>query len=171
MKKVVIRYGLLASLLIVVLSAIDMFLIAKVAGAEIQEIAGYLTMLISMVFVFLGIRHYRDMVNGGFLSFGEGMKVGVLIVLIPSLFFGIFDILYTEVINPGWMEQYYLDYESKLKATIPADKLESALKDLQAQKEIFSNPFLQFLLMALTVFIIGLIVTIISSLTLKKVKK
>jgi F0F1-type ATP synthase membrane subunit c/vacuolar-type H+-ATPase subunit K len=75
------------------------------------------------------------------------------------------------VINPGWMEQYYTDYASKLKATIPADKLESALKDLQAQKEIFSNPFLQFLLMALTVFIIGLIVTIISSLTLKKVKK
>ena len=117
------------------------------------------------------VRHYRDMVNGGFLSFGEGMKVGVLIVLIPSLLFGIFDILYTEVINPGWMEQYYVNYESKLKATIPADKLESALKYLQAQKEIFSNPFLQFLLMALTVFIIGLIVTIISSLTLKKVKK
>lgn len=168
MKKTVLRYGLYATGLIVAVSAFNMFVLVKIAGEAGQELAGYLTMLLSMIFVFTGIRYYRDHENGGTLRFGEGLKVGTLIVLIPSVFFGLFDLLYTKVINPGWLEDYYGKYMEKIKAaTVPA-KLEAALKAAQEQKEMFSNPLIQFSLMAVTVFIIGFIVTIIASLTLRK---
>jgi hypothetical protein len=168
MKKTVFRYGMYATILIVAVSAFNMFVLVKLTGESGQEVAGYLTMLLSMIFVFAGIRHYRDRENGGALSFGEGLKVGLLIVLIPSIFFGLFDLLYTKVIHPGWMEEYYGKYIAKLKASTAPDKLEAALKAANDQKEMFSNPVMQFLLMALTVFIIGSIVTIIASLTLRK---
>jgi heme/copper-type cytochrome/quinol oxidase subunit 2 len=171
MKKTVFRYGMYATILIVTVSAFNFFLLSKLTGEAGQEVAGYLTMLLSMIFVFIGIRHYRDYENGGRLSFGEGLKVGVLIVLIPSVFFGLFDLLYTEVINPNWLEEYYTKYADKLKASTAPEKLDAALKKLSAEKEIFSNPIYQFLLMAVTVFIIGFIVTIISSITLKKSRK
>lgn len=171
MNKTVFRYGIYATILIVTVSAFNFFVLSKLTGETGQELAGYLTMLLSMIFVFIGIRHYRDQENGGSLSFGQGLKVGVLIVLIPSVFFGLFDLLYTEVINPKWLDEYYAKYADKLKATTSPEKLEAALKKLAAEKEIFSNPVYQFLLMALTVFIIGFIVTIISSITLKKTKK
>jgi hypothetical protein len=48
-------------------------------------------MLLAMVFVFLGIRHFRDHENEGMLTFGQGLKIGVLIVLIPAVAFGLFD--------------------------------------------------------------------------------
>lgn len=171
MKKTVLRYGLYATILLVVLGMIDYFVLAKLAGFAVQEVAGYLTMILSMIFVFMGIRHYRDKENGGRLSFGQGLKVGILIILIPSICFGLFDILYTEVINPGWMQEYYAKYMEQIRAHTAPDQLAAALEKANKEREMFSNPFMQFLLMSLTVFIIGFIVTIISALALRRKKE
>lgn len=170
MKSTVYRYGIYSTIAIVLLSAVHFFLVVPNFKSANAEIAGYLTMLISMIFVFIGIKHYRDKVNNGTLTFWQGIKVGVLIVLIPSVAFGLFDLLYTEVINPNWLENYYAEMVEKTKKTAAPEKLASKLKELETSKEIFSNPIWQFLLMAITVFIIGFIVTIISSLTLNKAK-
>jgi hypothetical protein len=170
MKSTVYRYGLLSMLALVVFSAIQLFAL-KNTSFEVQEASGYLAILVSMIFVFLGIRHYRDRVNSGYMTFGQGLKIGLLIVLIPSVAFGLFDILYTEVINPGWSEEYYSHYVEKVKASTSPEKLDAVLKQVQSQKELFSSPIMQFLIMAATVFIIGLIVAIISSLSLMKKKK
>lgn len=171
MKKAVFRYGMFATLAIVIISAFNLFVLTKLTGYGGQEIAGYLTILLSMIFVFLGIRYYRDKENGGALSFGEGLKIGLLIVLIPAVFFGLFDLLYTKVINPGWMQEYYTQYVAKIKASTPPDKLDEVLKKMEKEKELFSSPVMEFLLMAATVYIIGFMVTIISTLTLKRKKQ
>ena len=171
MKPVIFRYGIYATLAIVVLSAVHFFIVMPNVSWANAEFAGYLTMILSMIFVFMGIRYYKNHVNNGFLSFGEGLKIGILIVLIPSVAFGFFDILYTEVLNPSWADQYYTQMEQKIRSTAAAGEVEAKLKSLQKSREMFSNPVFQFLLMAATVFIIGLIATIISTLTLIKKKK
>lgn len=168
MNSTVFRYGIYATLAIVALSAIHFFIVMPNVAYGNAEIAGYLTMILSMVFVFMGIRHYRDRVNSGSLSFGQGLKVGVLIILIPSVSFGLFDILYTEVLNPSWSADYIRHYEEKIKATGPPVEVDKKLKKLHDDMEMFGNPIFQFLLMAGTVFIIGFIATIISSLTLMR---
>ena len=168
MKQTVFRFGIYATIAIVVLSAIHFFVILPVASYEFAEIAGYLTMLLSMVFVFIGIRHYRDRVNQGSLSFGQGMKTGTLITLVPSVFFGMFDVLYTEVLNPTWKADYLAESIERARKTLPESEFATAKANLESQMEWFNNPVFQFLLMAATVFIIGLIVTIISSLALRR---
>ena len=168
MKSTVLRYGIYAMLAMVLLSAVHVFLVVPNVKSANTEVVGYLTMLLSMIFVFAGIKHYRDKINNGTLSFWQGLKIGMLIVLIPSIAFGLFDLLYTKVINPGWMENYYKEMIEHTKKVTAPDKLDVALKKLESSKEIFSNPFLEFLLMAVTVFIIGFIVTIISSLALRR---
>ena len=169
MKSTVFRYGMYATLTIVGLSW-GVFFLLKNMGQGLQEVSGYLTMLLAMIFIFFGIRHFRDRVNGGYLSFGQGLKIGVLIVIIPAVAFGLFDILYTEVLNPTWKEEYYTKYIDGLKKSVAADKLDAAIKKAEKEKEMFSNPLFQFLLMGGTVFIIGFIVAIISSLTLRRSK-
>jgi len=169
MKSTVYRYGIYATLTIIALSYTAFFLLRNI-DLSLQEVAGYLTMLLAMIFIFLGIRHFRDRVNGGYLSFGQGLKIGILIVLIPAVAFGLFDILYTEVLNPTWKEDYYSKYIENLKKSVAANKLDAAIRKVEKEKEMFSNPVFQFLLMGGTVFIIGFIVTIISSLTLRRSK-
>ncbi|MBL7742459.1 MAG: DUF4199 domain-containing protein [Chitinophagaceae bacterium] len=170
MKPVVFRYGIYATLAIVALSAFHFFVIVPSVSWANAEIAGYLTMILSMIFVFLGIRYYRDHVNNGTLGFGQGLKIGLLIVLIPSVFFGLFDILYTEVLNPSFFEDYYTHQIEVIRASYTKEQAAAKIKSLDDQKEMFGNPVFQFLLMAATVFVIGFIVTIISSLTLMKKK-
>ena len=169
MKPTIFRYGIYATITIVVVGLLSLFALGN-ASQMIQEIAGYLSMLLAMIFVFLGIRHFRDHVNGGLLTFGQGLKIGILIVLIPSIAFGLFDLLYTRVINPTWMDDYYSRHIENLRKTVSPDKLDAAIKKAEQQKELFSNPIMEFLLMAATVFIIGFIVTIISSLALRRSK-
>ncbi len=65
------------------------------------------------------IRQYRDQVNGGTLSFGQGLKVGMTIVLLPALLFGVFDVLYTKLFNPGFWDEYGAAELAKMKASLP----------------------------------------------------
>ena len=167
MKKTVYRYGFLAALVIIVLSAGSFLLTSKTLDYDTQEIIGYLTIFISMIFVFLGIKHFRDR-NNNTLSFGEGLKVGVLIILIPSVFFGLFGLLYTEVLNPSWGEQYYSHYIASIKDRLPPEEFAAAVKKVEKEREMFANPGLQFLLMFITVFVIGFIVSIISAISLRR---
>lgn len=169
MKSTVFRYGIYSALTILATAWVAFFALAN-ASLTIQEVAGYLSMLLAMIFVFLGIRHFRNNVNGGVLTFGQGLKIGVLIVLIPAVAFGLFDILYTEVINPGWKEDYYSKYIENLRKSVAADKLDAAIKKAEKEKEMFANPAFQFLLMGGTVFVVGFIVTIISTLALRRNK-
>ena len=169
MKSTVLRYGIYATLTLLII-AWGAFFLLKNANRGLQETAGYLSMLLAMIFIFLGIRYYRDRENGGHLTFGQGLKVGVLIVLIPAVAFGLFDILYTEVLDPTWKENYYAEYIENLRQTVSADKLQAAIQKAEKEKEMFSNPIFHFLIMGGTVFIIGFIVTIISSLALRRSK-
>jgi hypothetical protein len=167
MKKTVLRYGLFSAITIVILFTASWF-IFRDSNFEAQEVFGYTSMVLSLLFVFFGIKHYRDKENGGQLTFGQGMKVGLLIVLIPALIFGIFDIFYTTVLNPGFLDRYYTAEVAKMQQSLSASEFQAAKAELDAEKEMFSKPGVAPLVMFLTVFIIGVIVTVISSLILKR---
>ncbi len=88
MKLTILRYGIYAMLALLVLTTVHSFIVMHNVDYTTAGSTGYLTMILSMIFVFLGIRHYRDKVNGGYLNFGQGLKIGVPIVLIPAVFLG-----------------------------------------------------------------------------------
>ena len=167
MKSTVLRYGIISSIVIVALFLLE-FVIFHDSNYDVQEVFGYASMIISMLFVFFGIKHYRDKQNAGRLTFGQGMKAGVLIVLIPALVLGLFDVLYVTVINPHFMENYYGHYIQQMQQTMPAADFAKAKAKMDAQMAFFSNPVMNGLVMAVTVFMIGLIVTVISSLILRR---
>ncbi|HYF31533.1 MAG TPA: DUF4199 domain-containing protein [Chitinophagaceae bacterium] len=170
MKKTVLRYGLFSCIALVVMSILGLVIFGNpdTPNYTAHEVFGYTTMILSMVFVFFGIKHYRDQVNGGMLSFGKGMKVGLLIVLIPSVAFGLFNLIYTGAIDPEFMDKYYQHQLSQMQQRMTPGEFNAARATMEKQKEMFSNPVLQFLVMGLTVFVIGVIASVISSLVLKR---
>ena len=135
---------------------------------EVQEVIGYISIVLSLLFVFVGIRYWRDHHNQGNLSFMQGLKLGTLITLFPSIAFGFFTWLEMNVLDPGFSDKYYNHYVDKMKATVPPEKLQATLDKLEAEKEMFSNPVAQFGLMFLTVFLIGIVITVISTLILRR---
>ena len=172
MKNLVLRYGLYATAITV---GIPFILFFTMGGAEntdysLGEVIGYSTIILSMVFVFFGIKKHRDENNGGAISFWEALKVGVLIAAIPSLAFGLYNILYVEVLDPEFMDKYYQYSIEKAKISMEAADFEIRKAEMQSEKEMFQNPIIGAVVMFLTVFIIGFIVSLISSIVLKKEK-
>jgi predicted membrane protein len=133
-----------------------------------QEVLGYVSMILALGFVFFGIKQYRDKENDGKVSFKKALLIGVLISLITALVFGILDVFYTEVLNPDFMSEYYNQSVETMKASLPADEFEAKLTEMESQKELFSNPLFSFALMAMTVFAIGFIISLLSALVLQR---
>ena len=66
------------------------------------------------------------------------------------------------------MAEYYNNSVEQVSNTLSGDELQAKLKQLEEEKDMFSSPFMNFSLMFLTVFMVGLIISLISSLILSK---
>jgi ABC-type antimicrobial peptide transport system permease subunit len=169
MKRIVLKYGGLSTLLLVGTSAINYALSGGGNYAK-MEVIGYMSIFLSMIFVYFGMRQYRDNVNGGAISFMQGLKVGVLIVLLPSIAFGICEVIYIKYLDPEFVEKYYNFSIQEMKLKLSAEEFERQLKVMEGQKAMFSNVFIQFVIMALTVLIIGVAASAICALILHRKK-
>ncbi len=167
MRNTILRYGFWSALSILGLFLISSLLLKDLSFST-QEIYGYASIIISLSFVFFGIKHFRDQENNGLLSFGKGLIIGLLISLFASITFGLYNVIYVEYIDPEFMTEYYNHSVEQISQTLSGEALETKLKEMEAEKNMFSSPIMNFSLMFLTVFMIGLIISLISSLILSK---
>lgn len=169
MKKTILRYGLYGSLWSLLLFVIAYLIFHRGQDDfDTREIVGWATIVLSLIFVFLGIKYFRDKINNGYLSFGQGMKLGILITLFPSVIFGIWSLFYVYYLDPDFNTKYFDAQVEKLRKTVPANELAARVKEMESYKELNQNPAFAFGLMFLSVFLIGLIITIVSSFILKR---
>lgn len=167
MKNTVIRFGFYGLII-----AIILFLLALAFGKSLsysaQEIIGYVTMVASLSFVFFGIKHYRDHVNSGMVSFGKALIIGILISTMVGLGIGIADYIYTSVINPDFAQEFLDTSIKNLESTYSGAELETKKSELTQQMNDYgSSGFLAFI-MFVTVLIIGFILSLISALILQR---
>jgi len=166
MKKFILRYGLL-SLIFSAAIFLIMLVIGKGLSFKTQEVLGYVSIITSLSFVFFGIKQFRDKENGGVISFGKALGMGMLITLFVALGFAIIDYIYTAYINPEFAQQY-LEYSlSELDKTMSGDELIAAKESMKKQMESFGSAF-GALFMFVLVTVIGFIISLISSLFLQR---
>lgn len=167
MKKTILKYGGYGALTICVLFLISWFALADL-DMGIQEVIGYASMVVALSLVYFGIRHFRDQYNNGALTLGQGIRIGLGISLITALAFGLLDVIYVVWLNPDFMETYYQNVLSELQATLPESEFLQRKEELEAQKALFASPLMNFILMAVTVLMIGVVITLLSALILRR---
>lgn len=166
MKKTIQRFGLYSVITICILSLL-IWSTVDIVDNTTGEIIGYSSMVVSLLFVYFGIKHFRDRENNGFVTFGQALLIGILISLMAALAFGIMDVIYVKFVNPDFMTEYYDGMLEQAKS-LPADEFEIRKAELTSEKETFSNPFAHFLLMSMMVFVIGFIISLLSALMLQR---
>jgi len=171
MKKIIIKYGMYGVAVMFVISLCSFLTFKNKHNWELQEIIGYTTIVLSLLFVYFGIRHWRDKHNAGLLSFGRGLGLGSLISLFPSIAFGLFTLIEMNFLDPEFSDKFYNYQIEKVKKTTSPAELQATLQKIADEKEMFSSPFAQFFFMFLIVFVIGFIISIISALILRRNKK
>jgi len=163
MRKIGLRYGLYAAI-----TGFIAFGLSLLIGAS--EVLGYTAILIALSFVFFGIKYYRDTENNGKLRFKKALVLGILITIITAAGVAIMDGLYVTVFDPDFYINYGQEAIDKVAATGDEAALAKTKKEFEyynsmtpIQLGLFSGGF-----MFVLVTVIGMIISIISGLILKK---
>ncbi len=167
MKNTVIKYGLYALLSGFLLFGLP-FLLGMGVNFDYGELIGYTSMILSLLFVYFGIKHYRDKVNNGNISLGKAIAIGMLIASFSAIGVALFDYIYTTKINPDFATEY-IDYSiKKMEATLSPEELKIKSAELIQQMKDYGSPGFMAFMMFSTVIILGFIISLISGLILQR---
>lgn len=116
------------------------------------------------IIVALACKEFKSL-NSGFMTFGEGLGLGMLIVTVSSLISISFNQLYINVIDPGIQEEIMnFQEEMYLKQGISQEQVDTMLQ----QAERFNSPGMQFLFGMLFALLLGFLVSIVVAAVMKK---
>lgn len=170
MKKTVLTFGLIGGAVIAGLTLVTLPFAHKI-GFDKSLVVGYTVMVLSFLMVFFGIRSYRENVGGGAISFGRAFVVGILIALISSVCYVIaWEIVYFNFM-PDFMDKYAAHVIDQARASgASAAAVQQKAQEMQQFKQMYSNPFFNFAITFLEPLPVGLVLTLISALILRKKK-
>ena len=120
MKKIVLTFGLLSGVVSAALM-IREHVVHRQHRLRRGVYVGYTVIVISFLFVYFGIRSYRDNVLGGRITFGKGFQAGILITLISCVcYVGSWLVIYYNFI-PDFADKYaaYMVEDKRAKRREP----------------------------------------------------
>ncbi|MBV1908258.1 MAG: DUF4199 domain-containing protein [Kangiellaceae bacterium] len=166
MKNNIMKFGLIAGTIIVMIPLITGLIIGY--GPETYktgEIVGYSTIILSLMMIFLAVKEYQKRNPEQTVGFLKILAIGAGISFIAGLMFGIYNVIYVTYIDPEFMHTYYQYYIQSIQSSgASAEVIEQQIAQLEKEKEMFMDLTFNFALMFLTVFMIGLVVSVISGL-------
>ena len=168
MKKTVVTFGVIGGVIISTLMLATVPF-AKQIGFERAEFVGYTVMLLSFLMVFFGIRSYRENIGNGYITFGRAFAVGALITLITSLFY----VITWEVVYFKLMPNFVTDYTNYLLEKMRAagetqQAIDAKMQQMRDFKQLYDNPLLNPVITLIEPLPVGLLITLISSLVLRR---
>ena len=105
MRKTVLTFGLIAGAVMSGLMLMALVFKDEI-GFDRGEVVGYSSMVVAFLFVYFGVRAYRDNVAGGSISFGRACAVGGLIAVVASLcYVATWEVMYYKL-APDYLEKY-----------------------------------------------------------------
>ena len=133
--------------------------------------AGYAGMLIALSMIYFGIRSYRDNQGGGYVTFWKAAQIGLMITLVASVIhFAGYHAYQTW--NPEFRQFYYQKFTEHMVGKLEKPASQEAIDDIKGQlkmvQTISENPLLSLSFSIVSILPVGIVVTLISSLLLRK---
>ena len=169
MKRIVLSYGLISGAMAAGLMVVSGLLMRRSADFTGLEYVGFTGIILTMLLVFFGVRAYRDGEAGGYISFGRAFQVGLGITLISCLCYVLAWLVVYYTMVPDFMERYSAFSLEKLRAGGAGEaEMQKAVEQMEDYKALYTNPFSIAAVTFLEPFPIGLLVTVLSSILLKR---
>jgi Protein of unknown function (DUF4199) len=168
MKKTVLKFGLLSGAISALLMFSTVPFVDKI-GFDRGVIVGYTAIVLSFLMVYFGIRSYRENVGGGKITFGRAFVVGISITVISCICYVIaWEIVYFNFM-PDFMDKYAAYMVEKMRASGASQQaIDATIQQMKDLKRIYANPLINFAMTFIEPFPVGLIITLISSVILRK---
>ncbi len=169
MKKNIIICGVIGGLITTVMMVITTAFTMNNREVDHGAVYGYTSMILAFSLIFVGVRNVRDNYDSGVISFAKAFKIGLLITLIASSIYVISWLFDYYFFLTDFAEQYSAHVLEKLKSS-GASPAELAKKTAEMANftKMYKNPLFNTLITYTEILPVGLIVSLISALILKR---
>jgi len=174
MKRNSIVFGSIAGIIVSTFMAISMAVMscgsADMDGGTGSMIIGFSAMIVAFSFIFVGIKNYRDKQNGGAITFGKAFLLGLLISLVASTIYVITWGVEFHFFIPDFIDKYSAMQIKQLQESgISGAALDDAIKNIESTEYNYKNNIFFFAMYTyMEILPVGIIVTLISSIILRK---
>lgn len=158
--RIALKWGLIYGLLSIVVNTI----IYTFNLMEQQWINSVFSFVLSFGILYLAFKEFRDL-NGGFMKFGQGLGLGMLLFVTGGVLISVYDFVYKKLIDPGVVDKLLEIAERQYeKAGMSPEMIEQAL---ETAKPWMAGP-LAPVIMIFSIAFIGFICSLIMAAIMKK---
>ncbi|WP_031527126.1 DUF4199 domain-containing protein [Dyadobacter crusticola] len=169
MKRIILICGLISG------AIVSTFMVASTAACyengnfEGSILVGYASMLLAFSLIFVGVKNYRDKYSDGTVTFGKAFKIGLLITLVASTVYALVWLVDYYYFVPDFMDKYadFTIQQSKREGATAAE-LQQEIAKMNEYKEMYKNPLVILLMTYAEILPVGLIVSVLCALILKR---
>lgn len=154
-----LKWGVILGIALIVYS-LALYLTDSVGNSSL----GFISFALSIAGLVLAMRDYRTL-NGGYMSYGEGLSVGTLTSAVSGLLSAMFSVFYTTVIDTGAMTRMVERTREQLEDSGASDDVvEQQLSII----EMFQSPGLSFAFGVIGSVIFGLLLSLVISAIMRR---
>lgn len=129
---------------------------------------GYLTMIIALTAVFLGVKQYRDKTLGGVIRFAQALLVGLGISAVASVVYAITWEVILAVSGFDFITFYSNAMIEAARARGASDaELQKTVADAASFAKMYANPLYRLPLTFIEMFPVGVLISLVSAALLR----
>ncbi len=167
MIRIIWIFGSIGGVILVLSLALTMTL--STHGGAIGMIVGYLSMLVALSVVFVGVKRYRDIELGGAIAFWTALYLGLGIAFVSSLFYVFGWEVYMYMTDYRFMDEYIKSYlVQKQSEGLAAAQLSKISAELYGFKQQYANLWFRLLTSLSEIAPIVILVALVSAALLRK---
>jgi hypothetical protein len=165
MKKAVWTFGLISG------AVISLLMLATIPFEDTDRgaVVGYTTMVLAFLFIYFGVRSYRDTIGKGSISFGRGLAIGTLIAVISSAcYVATWEVIYYKL-SPDFTAKYAAHELNKAKANgASPEAIAKREAELKKFAEMYKNPAFNVAMTFIEPLPVGLVIALVSAGVLRR---
>lgn len=169
MKKIVLKYAAIASLieLLIMSGSVLVYTIGKNQAGSM--LVGFTGMIIAFCFTFVALWKYRETVGRGSLKFVTGLNIALQITLIVSVMYVAVWALEYHFVFPDFMDKYSAGAIADLNASgLSPAEISAKTAEIVEMKENYKNPVYFFLYTISEILIVGIPMALIAALVMQR---
>jgi hypothetical protein len=170
MKRNILVFGSISGIIVGTLMALSLFWANQ--GHDINEgmLLGYASMVIALSLIYVGVRNFRDKYNDGVISFAKALKLALGITLIASTIYVAVWLVEFYVFIPDFMDKYTAAHLQQVKSSgLSPAVLQKQVADMERMRDVYDhNPLVVILYTYLEIVPVGLIISLLTAILLKR---
>lgn len=163
MNKIILKNGLFGSIIVAALLVFVTMYMRANPEKEVSMLIGFTVMTLAFFFLVWGIKQQRE-ANNGSISFGKAFMTGFWISLIISTIYVLVWLIILYNFFPNFAEHYT---DMAIQKASP-DEVAKVTEEMNSFKEMYKNPIMVILFTYIEILPLGIVISFISALILKK---